>query len=153
MSETRFKRGFYRRSANNILNPAKEECESYTSSMKEKHSEHANRRSDFLRHKDTANGKMTKCSVINQVFNGSTDRVLVPCVGYNLITGEKYNNYQEEVHRGRRVVGDGMSSFTMKQGKNTLRESAARYHVPLGSGPKFEYRQNVLLNEGVFADR
>lgn len=73
--------------------------------------------------------------------------------GYNLITGETYNNFNAEVHKGRRIVGDGLSSYTMKQGKNTLRESAARYHAPIGSGPQFEYRQNVLMNEGVFAER
>lgn len=59
IDETRFKRGFYRRSAQSILNPAKQEIESYSSYMKEKQSDHANRRSEYLRNKDTANGKIS----------------------------------------------------------------------------------------------
>jgi len=74
-------------------------------------------------------------------------------VGYNIITGQTYDNYKESKSQGKKIIGDGLSSFTMKQGRNTLRESTARYHAPLGSGPKFEYRQNILLHEGVFEPR
>lgn len=69
--------------------------------------------------------------------------------GYNIITGNIIRNDVNVKHEGLKYIKDGMGPETMHRGKNNMKDSSYRFFAPDQSGPKHNYRQTVLVNNGL----
>ncbi len=73
-----------------------------------------------------------------------------PC--FDIITGQSHLKKQKperKLTEGIRMVGDGLGDEAPRRGNAILRESAGRYFAPYPCGVTAEYRQDVLLREGI----
>ena len=133
LNTSKFGKGFQRRQANNIINEVKNNNQDYSIISNIKKDEKNIQRTDNIRKKDSL-------------------------CGYNVITGEKYQHITPhpqsfETFTGKKIINDNLSDYTIKHGQTVLKESKGRYHGPLGTGNNFEYRQKILLNEGISNQR
>lgn len=126
----KFGKGFYRRQENSIFNETSNERKQYSSQVAEKSLKLSEARSNRLQRIES------RCN-------------------YDLINfSDKPQCGSEAISReGKRQLGGGIIPETLKRGQNVLRDSNGRFFSPQPSGTRHEYRQNVLLKEGVFTPR
>lgn len=127
LGSTRFGKGFQRRSASNISNPIRDE-RLEVSREKERMSQTLSAsRSDLLKTIDNYNGF--------DIITGSTRD------GPGGVTKPRVE--------GIRRVGDGLGPEAPQRAHIILRDSSSRFFTPQYSGPHHEYRQHVLVTEGL----
>ena len=125
LSETRFHKGFQRRSESNIHNPLMDQEKQYRTLSSQ-------RSLDAL---EVRKQGLTKVASSAQ---------------YDIISGKKQVKMERpEKPMGLRMNGDGLGGEAPKRGSAILRESQGRYFAPYPSGQNQEHRQDVLLREGV----
>ena len=125
LSETKFHKGFQRRSESNIFNEFKEAEQKYKTLSEQRSLETLVVRKDTL--------LRASSSVHFDIINGS-----------KRTTGEHVERPQ-----GLRMNGDGLSDEAPRRGNAILRESTGRYFAPYPCGVTQNYRQDVLLREGI----
>lgn len=133
LDQTRFHKGFYRRSYSDIFN------EYYETDRK-------------LREKYNTE-KAEKSKVLNHTRQQALIAMDVRS-GYNIISGEiKGSGPPVPRPEGIRYKGDGLGSEAPSRGKTILKESVGRYHAPLDSGKNLEYRQEVIYRNGLLQEQ
>jgi hypothetical protein len=133
LRDTKFGKGFQRKSANNIANPMATMTKDHELQLLAKADKTARVRAESIREKDSS-------------------------VNYNFITGqarEELANKPVKVSRAPIRIAEtkGMGPESSLRGRILLRESLGRFHEPQPSGVKHDYRQHVLVNEGCFEPR
>jgi hypothetical protein len=128
LNQTRFHKGFQRRSQDNIINTFSAE-------------EHQ-KREQFAASKAHHSAIMTQSR--SQLLRDVDTRT-----GYNLITGATTGKGPTHKTEGIRSCGDGLGPEAQRRGKNTLKDSGGRFFLPQASGVTADYRQDVLYKEGL----
>lgn len=133
LRKTRFHKGFERKNERNIENVVRDEKAEYSSNIAGKRSE------------------------MNAEFRGTLLKTIDNYNGFNLITGMSRSGPGSVAvvkPEGIRSCGaDGLGPEAPLRGNILLRDSPNRFFTPQYSGPSHEYRQNILINDGVFEKR
>lgn len=126
---TRFHKGFHRKDIKNIVNEPADAHRAYLATKAEKGDTLSVVRHDRLKSIELRNG-------------------------YDPITGvSKVENPPKQKIESIRYCGDGLGPEASLRGHNMLRGSANRFFTPQYSGPAHEYRQKVLVNEGMIGPK
>lgn len=129
LSQTKFHRGFQRRSESNIHNPLQDQERAYHAVSSQRHLDMSESR------------KLTLTKVAS-------------AVQYDIINGT-CQPHREKPPRpeGLRMNGDGLGAEAPRRGSAILRESPGRYFAPYPSGHNQNHRQDVLLREGISKEK
>lgn len=129
LAATRFHKGFNRKNIKDIVNEPAEKHKAYFAAKAEKGETLSVVRHDRLKSIESRNG-------------------------YDPITGvPKVDNPPKQKVEGVRYCGDGLGPEAPLRGHNMLRGSENRFFTPQYSGPAHEYRQKVLVSEGLLGPK
>ena len=130
LSQTRFHKGFQRRGESNIGNILQDKEKDYRKSAEVRKEGMRQNRSQTLLKVASA----TKYDIVN----GS--------LPYN-------QRIVPEKPVGLKMCGDGLGNEAPKRGSAILRESVGRYFAPYPTGECAEYRQTILLKNGISKEK
>ena len=129
VNTTKFGKGFYRRTEENVHNPV----------------------ADFR--KDYKKMSLMKTESLQKIRTQQLIDV-DNRTGFNLINHQlKGSGYKEKVESIRMVPNEGLTSETSNTGKVILRDSMGKFFIPQASGPAHHYRQQMLAKEGINQER
>mgnify|MGYP003385438620 CR=1 FL=1 len=129
LSQTRFHKGFQRRSETNIHNPLHDQEKTYRTLSSQR----------SLEAIETRKNTLVK---------------VASAVHYDIINGSCQPKKEKKPKpEGLRMNGDGLGSEAPNRGSAILRESPGRYFAPYPSGHNQTHRQDVLLREGVSKEK
>jgi hypothetical protein len=129
LSQTRFHKGFQRRSETNIHNPLQEQEKMYRTMSSKRSLDACENRKQTL----TKVASAVHYDIINGACQAVKDKPPKP--------------------EGLRMNGDGLGSEAPLRGSAILRESPGRYFAPYPSGHNQNHRQDVLLREGISKEK
>eukprot|EP01038_Epipyxis_sp_PR26KG_P010434 gene10434-14017_t len=125
LDQTRFHKGFNRRHVSNISNPSADITREFERTFAKKSMALARARSENLKSIEHQNG-------------------------YDIITGTAKGKGPLNRVESLRITGStGVGNDSLKQGKAILNDSPSKFFTPMYSGPKQDYRQDLLHREGL----
>lgn len=129
LTQTRFHKGFQRRSESNIINPIADQQKLHDQAFYQKQQRTSEIRTRELRNRDNN-------------------------VGYDIITHTSRRAGLKHRPEGiKPVEGHGRGPESIQRGKAILRDSANRFFTPTATGPAAQYRQDILYREGILQEK